>query len=385
MNESSPFEVDSIGGSERSDGADTGMKNESNSSDSSDDDHNINTPSLEYNYQYVPIPQSFTADQMDRISVIEEAAFNVQRVLAKYGNASTLPSSLDPNDIITGKLSGWEIDPTSPWSDTSSAINEIVTAGERLVRAWSSSANDDVDSKGSRDDDAQHEPQKKEKEWWWQSILSNDDLQNKSNVSTSESVRRNGGDVVTNGNPPMEEPFTEEEELQFHDVYMEWATNAFGEELDALRKGHLDAFTSARSKTKITSTTTAATTTAVAAMQTKESISSSVELLDPTQYSFVVATGGTKGDNNRKGVNNEADVAATEAARIASIKEIDIRVLSDMLCSGSNVLTVSEKQMLLQARQRAVLKDVVAMQRDDTDATGGLTLHERRKREIGLC
>ncbi len=63
MNESSPFAVDSIGGSERCDvdGADddTGMKSENDSSDDAD----TIAPSLEYNYQYVPIPQSFTTDR----------------------------------------------------------------------------------------------------------------------------------------------------------------------------------------------------------------------------------------------------------------------------------------------------------------------------------
>ena len=385
MNESSPFAVDSIGGSERCDvdGADddTGMKNENDSSDDAD----TIAPSLEYNYQYVPIPQSFTTDQLDRISAIEEAASNVQRVLAKYGNASTLPSSLDPNDIITGKLSGWEIDPNSPWADTSMAIREIVAAGERLARAWSLSTSDDVDNKGSMDDAPTQEHQKKEKEWW-QSILSNDDpQQNKCSVSSSESIRRNGGgggddDAVASGIPPtMDEPFTEEEELQFHDVYMEWATNAFEEELDALRKGQLDELTSARSKAKNRSTTTANTTT------TTSVAASSMELLDPTQYSFVVTAGSAKGDDSRKGVDNDADVSAAEATRIASVKEIDVRVLSDMLSSVSNILTLSEKRMLLQARRRAVLQDAVAFERDDTGATIVLTLHERRKREIGLC
>ena len=200
-----------------------------NDSDDVNDDGDDNTDITPYNYQYVPISQSFTADQLDQISVIEEAAYN----------ASILPSSSDPNDIITGKLSGWEIVPNSPWADTSSAISEIVVAGERLVRAWSLSTKDDGDNKGSKDDEPTQEQQKKEKEWW-QSILSNDDPQKKSNVSSSESIRRNGGGddaAVTNGIPPsMDEPFTEEEELQFHDVYMEWATNAFEEELDALRK-----------------------------------------------------------------------------------------------------------------------------------------------------
>ncbi len=67
-----------------------------------------------------------------------------------------------------------------------------------------------------------------------------------------------------------------------------------------------------------------------------------------------------------------------------AVQEIDIRVLSDMLYSGSNILTTSEKRMLLQARQRALLKDTVVME-DDTTDDAGLTLHERRKREIGLC
>ena len=176
----------------------------------------------------------------------------------------------------------------------------------------------------------------------------------------------------------MDEPLTEDEQLQFHDVYMEWATNAFEQELDALRKGQLEEFTSARSQTRRSVTTTATTTDA--AMGANDS-TTAVEL-DPTQYSFVVTTESSNGDDKRKGVGTEAGSA--EAARIAALQEIDVRVLSDMMYSGSNVLTILEKRMLLQARQRALLKDAVVLE-DDADATSGRTLHERRKREIGLC
>jgi hypothetical protein len=367
MNES-PSDGDSDGdgdgGSDRS-----GADGDSNSHYSMSDDerdittNNISTPSLEYNYEYVPIPQALTTEQLERISIIEAAATNVQRVLVKYGDASSLPSSLNPDDFSSGKC--WEIDPNSPWSDTSSAVHEIVAARERMVRAWSSAKKEDGDSKGGRDRDIapSNEPPKKEQEWWLP-ILSNDTLQHNS----SEARTRRNVDAAGINIPPLDEPLTEDEQLQFHDVYMEWATNAFEQELDALRKGQLEEFTSARSQTRRSVTTTATTTDA--AMGANDS-TTAVEL-DPTQYSFVVTTESSNGDDKRKGVGTEA------------LQEIDVRVLSDMMYSGSNVLTILEKRMLLQARQRALLKDAVVLE-DDADATSGLTLHERRKREIGLC
>ena len=379
MNESpsdGDSDSDGDGGSDRS-----GADGDSNSHYSMSDDerdittNNISTPSLEYNYEYVPIPQALTTEQLERISIIEAAATNVQRVLVKYGDASSLPSSLNPDDFSSGKC--WEIDPNSPWSDTSSAVHEIVAARERMVRAWSSAKKEDGDSKGGRDRDIapSNEPPKKEQEWWLP-ILSNDTLQHNS----SEARTRRNVDAAGINIPPLDEPLTEDEQLQFHDVYMEWATNAFEQELDALRKGQLEEFTSARSQTRRSVTTTATTTDA--AMGANDS-TTAVEL-DPTQYSFVVADESSNGDDKRKGVGTEAGSAEAEAARISSLQEIDVRVLSEMMYSGSNVLTISEKRMLLHARQRAVLKDAVALE-DDADATSGLTLHERRKREIGLC
>ena len=370
MNES-PSDGDSDGdgdgGSDRS-----GADGDSNSHYSMSDDerdittNNISTPSLEYNYEYVPIPQALTTEQLERISIIEAAATNVQRVLVKYGDASSLPPSLNPDDFSSGNKC-WEIDPNSPWADTSSAVDEIVAARERMVRAWSSVNDEDGDSKRGRDSaPSSNEPEKKEGEWWHSILSSNTPQQANSAAATNI--------------PPLDEPLTEEEELQFHDVYMEWATNAFEQELDALRKGQLEEFTSARSQTRRSVTTTATTTDA--AMGANDS-TTAVEL-DPTQYSFVVADESSNGDDKRKGVGTEAGSAEAEAARISSLQEIDVRVLSEMMYSGSNVLTISEKRMLLHARQRAVLKDAVALE-DDADATSGLTLHERRKREIGLC
>jgi len=391
MNESSSsdeIDVASDGG-EPSDGADNDTDNSDSISMNDDSDTTTTpSPSLECNYQYVPTPQSFSTEQLERIAVIEAAASNVHAVLVKYGNAASLPPSLDPNDIIDGKLKyGWEIDPNTPWADTSSAINEIVSAGERLVQAWSRDDAENVDMTQKDDGASMKVPQKKQD--WWESILSTDPTQqNNSNESSSESMRRNGDDDAATNVPPKsdEQPLTEEEQHQFHNVYMEWVTNAFEEELDALRKGQLEEFTASRSKNmkSAKSSTTGGGSSSNnnsggAAMGENETVE-----LDPTQYSFVVAGGNTKDDNKRKGLDTKVDVAAAEAARMEAVQEIDIRVLSDMLYSGSNNLTTSEKRMLLQARQRALLKDTVVME-DDTTDDAGLTLHERRKREIGLC
>jgi hypothetical protein len=250
-----------------------------------------------------------------------------------------------------------------------------------LVRAWSRDDNENAQKDGGSSTNG---PQKKQE--WWQSILSTDPTQqNNRNELSSESIRWNDGDDAATKLPPVDEqPLTEEEKHQFDDVYMEFVTNAFEEELDALRKGQLEEFTAARIKMKstkpsITTGRNLSCSSSDASMGDKES-TSAVEL-DPTQYSFVVASSANR-DGIKKGVDTEAERAAAEAARLVAVQEIDIRVLSDMLYSGSNVLTTSEKRMLLQARQRALSKKAVM---DDDADDADITLHERRKREIGLC
>ena len=104
---------------------------------------------------------------------------------------------------------------------------------------------------------------------------------------------------------------------------MEWATTAFAEELEALRTGQLETLTSKRKQKKC------------AAINVEPEDSSALAL-DPTQYSFVLASKGGKGGG------------------AAAAAEIDVQVLADMLQSGSQFLSSAEKKMLLGARQRAV-------------------------------
>ena len=90
---------------------------------------------LDYIYEYTEPPnnqEAFTSKQLERMNKIESAAANVHRVIEKYGHAP-LPS-LDPND--TRNRSGWKIDPSSAWANTSSAMEEIVDARERMIQAW---------------------------------------------------------------------------------------------------------------------------------------------------------------------------------------------------------------------------------------------------------
>ena len=63
---------------------------------------------------------------------------------------------------------------------------------------------------------------------------------------------------------------------------------------------------------------------------------------------------------------------------------IDVQILADMMQSGSNVLSTTEKKMLLNARNRALLRRREEGCTDDD--VNKLTLHERRKCELGfLC
>ena len=297
---------------------------------------------MQYNYEYIPDKHTVSNDakQRERIQKIEAAATNIQRVLQKYGDSS-LPS-INPDDTKKGS---WEIDKSSPWADPSLAIKEIITAREELCKAWD---RDDVDDGGRGSGELTgglnaHQIEE-DKDKWWKSVLHKED--NSSKDIDSHRTNINNKDETS--------PLTKEEEQQFQKIYMEWATNAYSVELNALREGELGALTSARRKQKSTSS---------AGFKNDKSAAPEVEL-DPTQYSFIVE------NNKRRDTKKE-------------VEQVDVKVLGDMMASGSYALSNTEKRMLLQARQRAIEK-IADSRSTDRDDDVGISLHERRKLELGF-
>jgi len=330
-------EVESAGGESSIDELDHMMEEDDESS--SED----NTP-LQYNYEYIPDKQhtvSNDAKQRERIHKIEDAATNIQRVIQKYDGDASLPS-INPDDI-DNKKGSWDIDKSSPWANPSLAIKEIITAREELCKAWD---RDDVDDgeRGSGElmDGINAQQLEEEKDKWWKSVLHKEDNRSKE-IDSGRSHINN----VKDETPPL----TKEEDQQFKEIYMEWATNAYSVELNALREGELSKLTSARRKQKNT-----------AGSAGSKNDKSAVEL-DPTQYSFIVES------NKRRDTKKE-------------VEQVDVKVLGDMMSSGSYALSNTEKRMLLQARQRAI---ETADDNTDTDTDAGIiSLHERRKLELGF-
>ncbi|KAL3817064.1 hypothetical protein ACHAXA_000114 [Cyclostephanos tholiformis] len=232
---------------------------------------------------------------------------------------------------------GWSIDPSSPWHDVSSAFDEIISAGAGLVKAW------------------------------------HDDGGAASRLVRTSIDGYDDDDVGLT--------LTEEEEREFRSVYAEWATNAFGDELDALRcRGEVGG--SGSSSLTTTSATSATSATDV------------VDGLDPTRFSIVAPSttrgvvrkgdvgGGEGGGSSSSNSSSPPDAVTASSASSTTTREIiDVRVLSDMLTSGSDVLTAAEKRMLLGARRRwtkTMTSDIECI------PPQGLTLHELRKRKIGF-
>jgi hypothetical protein len=324
---------------ESAEGGESSINELDNIMEEDDASSSEDTP-LQYNYEYIPSSDKNTVlndKQRERIQKIEDAATNIQRVLQKYGDA--LPS-INPNDIDKGS---WEIDSSSPWVDPSLAIKEIISAREELCKAWD---RDDVDDgervSGELMDGINAQTEDKDK--WWKSVLHKED-----NSSKEIDSRRSHINNHKDGEPPL----TKEEEQQFKEIYMEWATNAYSVELNALREGELGTLTSARRKQKSTSS---------AGSKNDKSAAPAVEL-DPTQYSFIVE------NNKRRDVKKE-------------VEQVDVKVLGDMMASGSYTLSNTEKRMLLQARQRAIERSADSSN-TETD-TDGISLHERRKLELGF-
>ena len=312
-------------------------------SNSSDDDANDTSPN--YIYDYTPSKQqlllqhkSLNIQQMKHVETINEAASQLFHVLHKYGGDT---SSSGWEDMLSAE--------NSPWKDNfDDALEEIVAARENMIQAWDAFHNDDVDDridgKRTENNDADGEQSKMK---WWEPIL----RPNKELGHNNDTTKAGSNCNLTNDNG------NDGDDQQFNPVYLEYAANAFATELEALRKGTLEQIcTKVKNKKK--------------GAGGKESTSQPMELdLDPTQHSFVVASSERAGSNNDDG---GAKAAAAAAA------EIDVQVLSDMLSSGSHSLSNVERNMLLKARQRGNKGGTAASMSD------GLSLHERRRQELGL-
>ena len=160
---------------------------------------------------------------------------------------------------------------------------------------------------------------------------------------------------------------------------MEYATNAFSIELEALREGQLERICASSSSSNKKNKKGGGSANNNNNSNNNNEKGMEVDL-DPTQHSFVVVTNSAKHNDD-----NDDDAAKAKAAAA----EIDVQVLSEMLSSGLYTLDNLEKNMLLRARQRG--DDVDEGSRDNTtNGSGriggkdGLSLHARRQMELGL-
>jgi hypothetical protein len=332
-------------------GDDEGSEHSKDSDEGSDD------PSSNRKYLYEYTPQKgpkYTPSQLNRIARVEKASANLWSVVHKYGSA-TLPPLKDNE----GKKSmdEWKIDAGSAWKDPSSAMKEIVNAREEMKRAW-----DDEDGSGAADGEEVHDEvdgggvgATRGSNEWWRPILPETSSNNSS--STRCTISALGKDIVINSSNNT--ALSPQEEEQFQSVYMDWATEAFANELELLRKGELDKTSGGKSggkKGKIGNI--------------NSNDGEDIVDLDPTHHSFIVA--------GKKKRNNSDEEEKAKAAAAAA--EIDFQVLADMIQSGSYYLSDVEKRMLMNARKRAEEESDT----EENNAGDGGTLHDRRRRELGF-
>jgi hypothetical protein len=283
------------------------MMEDSYGSNNQDESASESSHRPQYNYEYTDDGDNTKHVNIERIHQLENAMSNVRRVVNKYGNAPLPP--LDPN-VIDEK--GWEIDSNSPWADVPAAMKEIVAAREQMHKALQS----DVCQESNHD---------KTQVEWWEPYLSKD-----TNAARDAEKQVPQQDHSTS--------LSTEEQKQFEQVHMEWATNAFAEELEALRNGTLEQQFGVKKKK-------------VDALD-----------LDQNELSFVVSQ--QKSSNTSRNNDHREDV--------------DVQVLADMIRSGGAVFSDVEKRMLLRARQRG---DV---QNSDDYRENSLSIHEVRRRKLGF-
>lgn len=316
--------------SNKDDDSPSSGSNNRNEEDSNDDD----TPNYIYNYtpskDQLLHQKSLNAQQIKEVETITEAASQLFHVIKKYGGTSTT-SSDNWDEVLTAE--------NSPWKDNvDEALDEIVDARNNMIQAWDKFHNENQQTKNDDGD--------KPKMEWWEPIL---DSKKRSNRDDADDETRNQTNDDDDNNL---------DEEQFHQVYMEYATNAFAIELEALRRGKLEQMCSTSKKKKNTQTNSDKSTTSLQAMELD---------LDPTQHSFIVDSKQRSGK-----IDDDEEMAAAA--------EIDVQVLSDMLFSGSNSMSTVERNMLLKARQRGSSSSSAEV----TTSDDGLSLHQRRRQELGL-
>jgi hypothetical protein len=357
-----------------------------------------------YIYNYIPSREqllhqkSLTQQQSRRLQSVNSAVSRVFHVINKYGGCSENIKSWD--ELLTSPNSPWKDYCTNDDEDDSgmmidTALDEIVSARNDMVHAWEdyfnscSSSCDDGDENGTKGNNNNKQSAKKKEEWWEPVLRSskkrlNGGSDNDDAIVTTTTNHENSNSNQTIYGHNDQDYNNVQQQQQFHQVYMEYATNAFSTELEALRNGQLERICASSSSFKKNKKGGGS------ANNNNNNSSSNNEKgmevdLDPTQHSFVVATNSAKHNND-----DNDDTARAKAAAA----EIDVQVLSEMLSSGIHTLFNLEKNMLLRARQRGDDDD------DDDDYEGsrdnttngsgriggkdGLSLHDKRRQELGL-
>mmetsp|Transcript_1585 Transcript_1585/g.3231 ORF Transcript_1585/g.3231 Transcript_1585/m.3231 type:complete len:417 (-) Transcript_1585:132-1382(-) len=364
---------DDIDGSDGDDNPD-----QSNEEIMSDDLKDEKKPKIRYQYAYDPSestamhPLFFpfgessnqrehhdnsTKSNIERKQRVENATFKLRQLFKKYATTDGLPP-LNPDDWKGEGGPSWEIDPSSPWYDVPAALDEIVEVREELKKAWNTyhgSDQDEIDGENMKEGRNNYDERgrKTAGEQSWKTRADSSTKTDKDNEPMTMNEwhiqfhKEQEEKRYRQQNPPL----TKDEQEKFKQFHMEWVTDAFAEELNALRKGRLEKMFGNKSK--------------------KDAHGNNpLELeLDPTQHSFVVPNG-----NARIEENDQSDKAAEEAAAA----EVDVRVLADMLMSGGNFLTDVEKRMLVNARLRGQTNN------GGNTRVEKMSLHERRRRELGF-
>ncbi len=360
------------------------------SSSAADEEEASSSP--RYIYNYIPSREqllnqkSLTQQQSRRLQSVNSAVSRVFHVINRYGGCSENITSWD--QLLTS--------PNSPWTEyytnnddnsgmmIDTALDEIVSARNDMVRAWEdyfnscSSSCDDGDEDDTEGKNRNKQSAKKKEEWWEPVLRSskrrlNGGSDNDDAIVTTTTNHNNSNSNQTNYDDNDQDYNNVQQQQQFHQVYMEYATNAFSTELEALRNGQLERICASSSTTKKNKKGGGSANNNNNSSSNNEK---GMEVdLDPTQHSFVVATNSAKHNND-----NSDDTARAKAAAA----EIDVQVLSEMLSSGLYTLNNLEKNMLLRARQRGGDDD------DDISGSGriggkvGLSLHDQRRQELGL-
>ena len=269
------------------------------------------------------------------------------------------------------------------------ALDEIVSARNDMVHAWEdyfnscSSSCDDIEDDNTKGNNNYKQSAKK-KEEWWEPVLRSSKRRLNGGSDNDDAIVTTTTNLInsnqTNYDDNDQDYNNVQQQEQFHQVYMEYATNSFSTELEALRNGQLERICASSSSSNKKNKKGGGS-----ANNNNSNNEKGMEVdLDPTQHSFVVVPNSAK--RNDGDDDNTDDTARAKAAAA----EIDVQVLSEMLSSGLYTLNNLEKNMLLRARQRGDDDDDVGSRDNTTNGSGriggkgGLSLHDQRRQALGL-